>query len=235
MSVLESSRRAPGVYERKVVMHARGEEIMQVCWRARRRSRSRSLRPRLAAHPSSRTHTSPSAPRTEQARSMVYITDEAWLDATERQQVMGTVGGRVGWWGVDAGMGVQVRVDGCAAAYADDYHASRSVPPHLLLLAAPDRQVDVSEMFPISPLYLPYISQVDVSEMFHHMGVLPTFTLHSAGLCPGATPTHFWRVYSMKTSGMTCEITETFVADVLDRPPTAVKPAKRSSLDHNGF
>ena len=64
--------------------------------------------------------------------------------------------------------------------------------------------------------------------MFHHMGVLPTFTLHSAGLCPGATPTHFWRVYSM-------EITETFVADVLDRPPTAVKPAKRSSLDHNGF
>ena len=30
MSVLESSRRAPGVYERKVVMHARGEEIMQV-------------------------------------------------------------------------------------------------------------------------------------------------------------------------------------------------------------
>ena len=88
---------------------------------------------------------------------------------------------------------------------------------------------------PISPPYLPYISQVDVSEMFHHMGVLPTFTLHSAGLCPGATPTHFWRVYSMKTSGMTCEITETFVADVLDRPPTAVKPAKRSSLDHNGF
>ena len=32
MSVLESSRRAPGVYERKVMMHARGEEIMQVCW-----------------------------------------------------------------------------------------------------------------------------------------------------------------------------------------------------------
>ena len=113
-------------------------------------------------------------------------------------------------------MGVQVRMDGCAAAYADDYHASRSPPPHPLLPAAPDRQVDVSEMF-------------------HHMGVLPTFTLHSAGLCPGATPTHFWRVYSMKTSGMTCEITETFVADVLDRPPTAVKPAKRSSLDHNGF
>ena len=134
--------------------------LRRVCWRAHRGSRSRSLRPRLAAHPSSRTHTSPSAPRTEQARSMVYITDEAWLDATERQQVMGTVGGRVGWWGVDAGMGVQVRVDGCAAAYADDYHASRSLPPHPLLLAAPDRQVDVSEMFPISPLYLPHISPI---------------------------------------------------------------------------
>ena len=30
--MLESSRRAPGVYERKVVMHARAEELMQVCW-----------------------------------------------------------------------------------------------------------------------------------------------------------------------------------------------------------
>ena len=80
-----------------------------------------------------------------------------------------------------------------------------------------------------------YYRQVDVSEMFHHMGVLPTFTLHSAGLCSGATPTHFWRVYSMKTSGMTCEITETFLTDVLDRPPTGIEPAKRSSLDHNGF
>lgn len=105
---------------------------------------------------------------------------------------------------------------GCAAAYAC-YHAIRSLTPYSLLRAA-------------------YCRQVDISEMFHHMGVLPTFTLHSAGLCPGATPTHFWRVYSLKTSGMTCEITETFLADVLDRPPTGVKPAmKRSSLGHNGF
>ena len=34
MSVLESSRRAPGVYERKVVMHVRGEEIMQAAQHA---------------------------------------------------------------------------------------------------------------------------------------------------------------------------------------------------------
>ena len=77
--------------------------------------------------------------------------------------------------------------------------------------------------------------QVGVSEMFNHMGSLPTFTLHSAGLCPGATPTHFWRVYSLRSPGMACEITETFIADVLDRPPTGPTPAKRASLDHSGF
>ena len=119
----------------------------------------------------------------------------------------------VGWW---ERMWAWVWMVGCAAAYPY-YRAIRSLTPYSLLLAA-------------------YSRQVDISEMFHHMGVLPTFTLHSAGLCPGATPTHFWRVYSMKTSGMTCEITETFLADVLDRPPTGVKPAmKRSSLGHNGF
>lgn len=194
---------------------ARGGDHAGVLGRSPRQPRSQP--PALpCSHPSSRSHTSPSAPRTEQARSMVYITDEAWLDATERQQVMGRWAG--GWAGGEwmRAWVWSVLMDGCAAAYADDYHATRSLPPHPLLLAAHDRQVDVSEMF-------------------HHMGVLPTFTLHSAGLCPGATPTHFWRVYSIKTSGMTCEITETFVADVLDRPPTAVKPPKRSSLDHNGF
>ena len=97
-------------------------------------------------------------------------------------------------------------------------------------------QSDHLFFLPSPLLHAAYYRQVDISEMFHHMGVLPTFTLHSAGLCPGATPTHFWRVYSMKTSGMTCEITETFLADVLDRPPTGVKPAMtRSSLGHNGF
>ena len=77
MSVLESSRRAPGVYERKVVMHARGEEIMQVCGGCRGGSRgrqllqslaatvascySRRLWPCLAGRPSTRTHLPPSA------------------------------------------------------------------------------------------------------------------------------------------------------------------------------
>ena len=94
MCVLESSRRAPGVYERKVVMHARGEEIMQVCWDCRRGRRSRwppqsqalalPCRPPIATHPPLSLH-----PPAEQARSMVYITDEAWLDATECQQVTG--------------------------------------------------------------------------------------------------------------------------------------------------
>eukprot|EP00320_Phaeocystis_rex_P017123 CAMPEP_0119083264 /NCGR_PEP_ID=MMETSP1178-20130426/124970_1 /TAXON_ID=33656 /ORGANISM="unid sp, Strain CCMP2000" /LENGTH=34 /DNA_ID= /DNA_START= /DNA_END= /DNA_ORIENTATION= len=34
---------------------------------------------------------------------------------------------------------------------------------------------------------------------------------------------------------MTCEITETFLADVLDRPLTGLKLAKRGSIDHSGF
>ena len=118
-----------------------------------------------------------------------------------------------GWVGADVRMGVDGWVCGC-------------------LCLLPCNQITHS----YSLLRAAYCRQVDISEMFHHMGVLPTFTLHSAGLCPGATPTHFWRVYSLKTSGMTCEITETFLADVLDRPPTGVKPAmKRSSLGHNGF
>ena len=65
---------------------------------------SRRLSPRMLTgdgRPSPRTSPLPSAPPpAEQARSMVYITDEAWLDATERQQVMGRrVGsGWVGRW-----------------------------------------------------------------------------------------------------------------------------------------
>ena len=67
------------------------------------------------------------------------------------------------------------------------------------------------------------------------MGVLPTFTLHSAGRCPdSAEASHFWRVYSMRASGLTCEITETYRADVLDRPPKGNLP-KRPAFDHNGF
>ena len=76
--------------------------------------------------------------------------------------------------------------------------------------------------------------QVPVSEMFGHMGVLPTFTLHSAGLCPATRePTHFWRVYSLKTAGMSCEITETYRADVLDLPFAKDGP-RRTALGH-GF
>ena len=53
--------------------------------------------------------------------------------------------------------------------------------------------------------------QVPLGSMFCRMGVLPTFTLHSAGLGPG----FFWRTYQLKASGMTCEVNETFSSSTL--------------------
>lgn len=72
--------------------------------------------------------------------------------------------------------------------------------------------------------------RVPVGELFGHFGQLPTFTLHSAGRSHGE---YFWRVYSLRSSGMSCEITETFAADVLDRLATR-RPAKRKATGH-GF
>ena len=120
MYVLESSRRAPGVHERKVVMHVRGEEIMQVhlarvtpaplplCFRCFPAVFSTPRQTsgtgyghawHLAGRREAPLPPSPTRPPAEhgvhadQARSMVFITDEAWLDATERQQACGWVGG----------------------------------------------------------------------------------------------------------------------------------------------
>ena len=72
--------------------------------------------------------------------------------------------------------------------------------------------------------------RVPVGELFGHFGQLPTFTLHSAGRSHGE---YFWRVYSLRSAGMTCEITETFATDVLDRLATQ-RPATRKATGH-GF
>ena len=56
--------------------------------------------------------------------------------------------------------------------------------------------------------------KVGVGGMFGRMGVLPTFTLHSAGRTASGVDGLFWRVYTLSADGMTCEINETFDADV---------------------
>ena len=53
--------------------------------------------------------------------------------------------------------------------------------------------------------------RVPVGALFRHMREMPAFALHSTGSGPG----YFWRVYSLRASGMTCEINETFRDDVL--------------------
>lgn len=73
--------------------------------------------------------------------------------------------------------------------------------------------------------------RVPVGELFGHFGQLPTFTLHSAGRSHGE---FFWRVYSLRSPGMACEITETFATDVLDRLATS-RPAKRMKAAGHGF
>ena len=57
------------------------------------------------------------------------------------------------------------------------------------------------------------------------MGEMPTFTLHSVG----SSAAYFWRVYSLKASGMTCEVTETFAADAFDKWPTRPAGAPASA------
>ena len=53
--------------------------------------------------------------------------------------------------------------------------------------------------------------RVPVGALFRHMREMPAFALHSTGSGPG----YFWRVYSLRASGMTCEINETFRDEVL--------------------
>ena len=55
--------------------------------------------------------------------------------------------------------------------------------------------------------------KVSLGQLFREIGVLPTFTLHSAGI----GDTFFWRTYQLSAAGMTCEINETFSTDVFDR------------------
>lgn len=72
--------------------------------------------------------------------------------------------------------------------------------------------------------------------LFRAFAELPTFTLHSTGKGAG----FFWRQYSLTSSGMTCEINETFADDVFDvlAPAQGASPAaadQEGSVDAYGF
>ena len=54
--------------------------------------------------------------------------------------------------------------------------------------------------------------RLPVGALFRRFNVLPTFTLHSAGIMPGG----FWRQYQLRAEGLTCEINETFDARCFD-------------------
>jgi hypothetical protein len=51
--------------------------------------------------------------------------------------------------------------------------------------------------------------QLPVGALYRRFDVLPSFTLHAAGIVPGG----FWRQYQLRADGFTCEINETFSED----------------------
>jgi hypothetical protein len=59
--------------------------------------------------------------------------------------------------------------------------------------------------------------------MFRANHVLPTFHLRSVGRGSGLAVGggYFWRVYTLASPHMTCEITETFADDTFHKPPVA--------------
>merc|ERR1719356_249707 len=97
------------------------------------------------------------------------------------------------------------------------------------------RVMDVLPKFTIFLTDPEWVKQVEdkkipIGAMFRVMDVLPKFTLHTVG----SSPTAFWRVYTLSTQCMTCEITETFSADVLSSVPLLIDSmAKQGSTDYD--
>jgi len=68
--------------------------------------------------------------------------------------------------------------------------------------------------------------RVPVGSLFRHMGVMPTFTLHTA--CRGIG--YYWRVYQLQAAGMTCEINETVSDEILsEKVISAVEISEKES------
>lgn len=60
--------------------------------------------------------------------------------------------------------------------------------------------------------------QLPIGALFRRFNVLPTFTLHAAGVVPGG----FWRQYQLRASDkLTCQINETFDARCFDASGTS--------------
>lgn len=63
---------------------------------------------------------------------------------------------------------------------------------------------------------------IAIGGLFAHFQVLPMFTLHSAG----RLPTGFWRQYQLRSTGLTCEINETFDDSALQLLDTSLTQAQ---------
>lgn len=73
--------------------------------------------------------------------------------------------------------------------------------------------------------------------VFRVMGVLPTFHLRSVGRGRDSSGSgFFWRVYTLASQGMTCEITETFADDTFEkRSRGSALDASLASTDGHGI
>jgi hypothetical protein len=87
-----------------------------------------------------------------------------------------------------------------------DRQISMTIAGHQFLVAK-------STIHLVSEEYLKAVeSGVPLGGLFQHMKVLPVFALHSVGKGAG----YFWRVYTLKSGGMSCEIHETISDTIFD-------------------
>ena len=63
--------------------------------------------------------------------------------------------------------------------------------------------------------------RLPVGALFRRFDAMPTFALHSAGRYAGG----WWRQYTLRAAGLTCEINETFDERCFDAPATTPPPA----------
>ena len=73
--------------------------------------------------------------------------------------------------------------------------------------------------------------RLPVGALFRRFNVLPTFTLHSAGIMPGG----FWRQYQLRAEGLTCEINETFDAGCYEGKPGTSRHGSSSELSRLSY
>ena len=73
--------------------------------------------------------------------------------------------------------------------------------------------------------------RLPVGALFRRFNVLPTFTLHSAGIMPGG----FWRQYQLRAEGLTCEINETFDAGCYEGKPGSSRHGSSSELSRLSY